>query len=368
MTGANGYLLNSVEGYIHSQMDEKTRQLIFGANKHDSALCTGSTKAGFKKGQGAYDGYCDSFFTAYPVQTSMYKMLIPPFGSQLHPDGRSIKTSVLPFYTDKNTSIKCTVDLTDNFCFHQLEDHGTTAYKLDVSSMKLLLYRIRFTNDIGYELCAQKLFSPCARENVLLPCSVYSVYTEQVQAAGDWVERRWNNCKVPQKLLIFKCNSNLINPTNKPYTSSNDDYWKEMFEQNVSVTFNGLSLYESKKNIFDQNESTMTFMNLSRLQKKWLFNFDISEKLNYTDLRSPDNLWPCLLLDFGLYGNTNKMVNPILGAENLLENTEGELKIRITFQPDKTIEAGAVVYVFFYEKYVNLRLSDGCLINPLETC
>ena len=83
----------------------------------------------------------------------MYRLLLPPYPSQLSDDKRALKCSVIPWYSGIRSSIRINIDPLDNCSFVQIGGIGEWVYKLFVSEFSLSLYKLRFSGDsVGYQL------------------------------------------------------------------------------------------------------------------------------------------------------------------------------------------------------------------------
>ena len=235
-----GRLNASIEGFIHSHISDSTRGLIFGSNPTDSAMLTGLKTSTFKKGNSQYDNYANKFFTGLPIETSFLPLLTSPFSSELDETDRGLKSSVLPYFENKSTSFKIYLEK-DNCVFHQISKKNSFVYKLELIELRLLLYKIRFSQTIGYELNTTKLFPSCTKNKIQLPNIVTQTFIQQCSSGADWVHRTWSNLRPPSKLLIFKCDPLLISGGKKTdYSDHNSDKWHKMFCSNINVSFNNL--------------------------------------------------------------------------------------------------------------------------------
>ena len=360
-------ITNSFEGFLHSHISDSTRDLIFGSNPLDSACLTGLTKSEFKNGGSTlYDTYAKKVFSGFPIYGSFCKLFQPPFSSEINENGRSLKSSILPYYENKSTTIKLHLNQNDNCSFNLIGSDKGHVYKMEIVSIKLLLYKLRFDSGIGYDLAAQKLFSSCKKQRLQMPSMIHQCFVEPIAANSTMVHKQWSRIKVPSKLVLFKIDPQLVTGGSpEPYSNTNIDFWKAMDVSDVSISFNGLSLFDGDKNTFDQQKNLMSFVNIGRLQQSFINNWKLSEKINNTYVQSPDNLWPCMIFNFNLWNDPHSKISPTLGSSTQLQSP-GAFDIKLNFTSTTTVTQGTLAFFFIYEtSFVSLEVGEGNIVNPL---
>ena len=367
---SKGYdrLTNTVESYLYAHLDDSQRKLIFGTSTNDSSTFTALRKSKFKNGHAEYDSVITPFFTGRPVACSFSRTLICPFPTSINSNKRSLHCSVLPYYEDVDYSFQVEIDKNDNAVFYQTGAKTTKVYRLKVTELQLLLYKIRFVDSLAYQVKAQSIFGNCTRNLIGFPCLSYQMYSNAINKDNTRICRKFLNCKVPNKLLIFKVKESLLTGGQKlpPYSGANIDFWLLNNIDKINVTFDGLEIYDNDKSTLAQSTNFTKYLNLTQLTNNFIGNWDLSKNVDFGLISNDDYLFPSVLMSFNLWNKPDELVSPPLGGNNLLLK-EGTLELNITFDHDDTTEAGQLIYCFFYEQlHPTLKLQDGNVISPLQ--